>query len=185
MKTIMISAGLSLLFIGSGAAASASLSYNLPNAGACYQAAVIHDSSPAAIAQCSTALVREATTAGQTRVATLINRGTILLVGKRHDAAMRDFDEALSIDPTQPEALLGKAIAVWNAGDSDSATAFATRALKYGPERPAVAYLIRGLANEQQGQLRAAYSDLQMARSLDPHWSEPARELSRYRVVPR
>jgi tetratricopeptide (TPR) repeat protein len=185
MKMIMLSAGLSLLLIGSGAAANTTLTYNLPYTGRCYEAAAVRDTSENAIAQCTAALLREATTAGQIRLATLINRGTMLLAANQQGAALRDFDEALSIDPTEPEALLGKAIAVWNAGDSGAATMFATQALQYGPERPAVAYLIRGLANEQQGQLRAAYSDLQTARSLDPAWSEPARELSRYRIIQR
>ena len=53
------------------------------------------------------------------------------------------------------------------------------------PERPAVAYLIRGLANEQQGQLHAAYEDLQTARRLEPTWDEPAQQLQRYHVVNR
>jgi tetratricopeptide (TPR) repeat protein len=185
MKPIMLYAGLSLLLTGSGAAANTTLTYNLPFTGACYEAAAVHDTSQNAISQCTAALLREATTAGQIRLATLINRGTMFLAGNQQSAALRDFDEALSIDPTEPEALLGKAIAVWNAGDSGAATALATRALQYGPERPAVAYFIRGLANEQQGQLRAAYSDLQTARSLDPNWSEPARQLSRYRVIRR
>jgi tetratricopeptide (TPR) repeat protein len=185
MKTLTLSAGLSLLLIGSGAAANTTLTYNLPYTGACYEAAAVRDTSPTAIGQCTAALLREATTAGQIRLATLINRGTMLLAANQQAAAMRDFDEALSIDPTEPEALLGKAITLWNAGDNGAATALATRALEYGPQRPAVAYLIRGLANEQQGQLRAAYSDLQTARSLDPNWSAPARELSRYRVIER
>ena len=57
------------------------------------------------------------------------------------------------------------------------------RSLQYGPKRPAVAYLIRGLANEQQGQLKAAYADLQTARQIEPNWAEPAEQLQRYRVV--
>jgi tetratricopeptide (TPR) repeat protein len=185
MKSTMLYAGLSLLLTGSGAAANTTLTYNLPFTGACYEAAAVHDTSPNAINICTAALLREATTAGQIRLATLINRGTMYLAGSQQGPALRDFDEALSIDPTEPEALLGKAIAVWNTGDSGAATALATRALQYGPERPALAYFIRGLANEQQGQLEAAYSDLQTARSLDPNWGEPARQLARYRIVRR
>jgi Tfp pilus assembly protein PilF len=184
MKPTMLYAGLSLLLTGSGAAA-ATITYDLPNTGACYTAAAIGDFSSTAISRCTAALMREGTTAGAIRLATLINRGTMFLAGNQQSAALRDFDEALSIDPTEPEALLGKAIAVWNAGDSRAATALATQALQHRPDRPAVAYLIRGLANEEQGQLRAAYADLRTAQALDPNWSEPARELSRYRVVRR
>ena len=88
-------------------------------------------------------------------------------------------------DPQQPEALLGKAIEQWQDGNGAGAVELATRSLQYGPKRPAVAYLIRGLANEQQGQLRAAYADLQTARQIEPNWAEPGEQLQRYRVVRR
>jgi cytochrome c-type biogenesis protein CcmH/NrfG len=42
---------------------------------------------------------------------------------------------------------------------------------------------VRGLAYEQQGELRSAYASLKTAQRLDPNWNEPTDELSRYRVV--
>ena len=105
-----------------------------------------------------------------------------LLDNKATDAG-RDFDEALAFDPQQPEALLGKAIEQWQQGNGADAVQLATRSLQNGPKRPAVAFLIRGLANEQQGQLKAAYADLQMARQIEPNWATPAEQLQRYKVV--
>jgi tetratricopeptide (TPR) repeat protein len=118
-------------------------------------------------------------------MANLVNRGILRLLSNQVSDAGRDFDEALSIDPRQPEALLGKAIEEWQSGNSATAVALASESLQYGPRRPAVAYLIRGLANEQQGQVRAAYQDLRTAQRLEPGWSEPAEQLARYRVVNR
>jgi hypothetical protein len=38
------------------------------------------------------------------------------------------------------------------------------------------------MAYEDSGNIRAAYRDLQKARSLAPEWGEPVAELARYHV---
>jgi tetratricopeptide (TPR) repeat protein len=182
MKTIVVATGVSLAVLGSAPTSAASLSYNRPLTNACYEAAAIKKS-PQGITQCNAAIATEATTDGRERMASLVNRGILYLLADKATDAGRDFDEALAYDPQQPEALLGKAIEQWREGDSADAVQLATRSLQYGPRRPAVAYLIRGLANEEQGQLRAAYADLQTARQIEPNWAEPAEQLQRYRVV--
>jgi tetratricopeptide (TPR) repeat protein len=182
MKTIIVATGVSLAVLGSAPTSAASLSYNRPLTNACYEAAAIKKS-PQGITQCNAAIATEATTDGRERMASLVNRGILYLLDNKATDAGRDFDEALAYDPQQPEALLGKAIEQWREGNSADAVQLATRSLQYGPKRPAVAYLIRGLANEEQGQLRAAYADLQTARQIEPNWAEPAEQLQRYRVV--
>lgn len=182
MKTILFATGLSAVIAVSPATAM-SLSYNLPNTTACYAAASSGDTT--GLSRCTAALLHETTTIGEDRSANLVNRGILLLLADRAPLAGRDFDEALAIDPAQPEAWLGKAIESWQKGDSADAVSQATRAIQYRPMRPAVAYLVRGLANEKQGQIKAAYADLQMARQLEPGWQEPALELTRYKVVQR
>ena len=186
MKTIIVATGLSLAALGA-APASASpswMSYNRELTHACYDAATLRQS-PDGIKACNSAIITETTTAGDERMANLVNRGILLLLANKNTDAGRDFDEALTVDPRQPEALLGKAIEQWQAGNSGAAASLASESLQYGPRRPAVAYLIRGLANEKQGQLRAAYDDLQTAQRLEPGWDEPALQLQRYHVVSR
>ena len=51
-----------------------------------------------------------------------------------------------------------------------------------GTERPEIAYYGRGLANEDVGNVKAAYDDLQRAVSLKPKWNAPAKDLARYQV---
>lgn len=184
MKTIIVATGLTLAVFGSAPSSAVSLSYNRPLTNACYEAAVIKRS-PQGLALCNAAINSEATTNGRERTANLVNRGILLLLANKTTDAGRDFDEALAFDPEQPEALLGKAIELWREGNNSDAVQLATKSLQYGPRRPAVAYLIRGLANEQQGQLRAAYSDLQMARQIEPNWAEPVEQLQRYRIIRR
>lgn len=185
MKTIMIATGMSLVLLASGSATATSLSYNLPYTNACFDAASMRDPTGNGLTDCNLAIVRETTMSGSDRAANLVNRGILQLVSNNLPSAARDFDEALSIDPQQPEALLGKAIEQWQSGNSGAAATLASASLQYGPRRPAVAYLIRGLANEQQGQLRAAYQDLRTAQRLEPGWDEPALQLQRYHVVSR
>ena len=186
MKTLMVTTGLSLVFlVGSAPATAQSLSFDLPYTNACFEAASVKDRTSRGIQQCNAAIARETLTSGDNRAANLVNRGILQLVANNMSAAGRDFDEALSLDQTQAEAWLGKAIERWQSGNDADAVTIATRALQYRPKRPAVAHLVRGLAYERQGQLREAYADLTAAQQLEPGWSEPAEQLRRYKVVQR
>jgi tetratricopeptide (TPR) repeat protein len=112
-----------------------------------------------------------------------VNRGILYLFAGNSTLAVRDFDDAIALDPAQAEAWLDKAVAFVNAGNSAAALDLADHALKLRTHKPALAYYVRGLAFEQEGQLRDAYGSLKTAQSLDPNWSEPKAELSRYRIV--
>ena len=57
--------------------------------------------------------------------------------------------------------------------------------MKLGAQRPAVAYLARGIAHEQLGELQAAYADLMRARELEPKWTQPGEYLARNEVHTR
>lgn len=185
MKGLLsLTAGLASLMVPSALSAT-SLSIGNEMTNACFEAASMKRSGDLAISRCSLALRSEASTGGDRRVATLVNRGILLMLNEQSASATRDFDEAISIDPMESEAWLGKAIEAWKAGDDRSAASFANRALELQTERPAVAYYVRGLANEGMGNVRAAYGDLTQAQALAPRWAEPAAQLARYRVVRR
>ena len=182
----LLSLTVGLAFLTAPSALSAtSLSIGNEMTNACFEAASIKRANDMAISRCSLALRTEASTGGDRRVATLVNRGILLMLNDQSASAMRDFDEAISIDPLESEAWLGKAIEAWKAGDDRSALGFANRALELRTERPAVAYFVRGLAHEGMGNVRAAYGDLNQAQALAPRWSEPAAQLARYKVVRR
>lgn len=184
MKAISLVFAVSVVGLAPPAAAQ-SFSYDRGYTNACFDAASMRDRTGDGVFNCNIALLRETTNGGDGRAANLVNRGILYLVANNLPAAARDFDQALAVDSTQPEALLGKAIERWEAGDNDAAVALSTRSLEYGPQRPAVAYLVRGLAHEKLGQVPAAYSDLSAARRLEPRWTEPTIQLQRYKVVSR
>jgi tetratricopeptide (TPR) repeat protein len=116
-------------------------------------------------------------------LATHVNRGILRLRRGLLDDAVADFDEAIRMDPNQPEAYLNKGAALIRRSNPQEALQLFTMALDHNTTRPAVAHYGRAVANEALGNLPAAYRDYQAASTLDPHWSAPRAELARFRVV--
>ncbi len=134
--------------------------------------------------RCDEALLRENLTRYET-VATHVNRGILHLRRGRVEVAIADFDAAVRIDPEQPEAYLNKGAALIRRENPGEAVGLFTVALERNTSRPAIAHYGRAVANEQLGNLRAAYSDYQRASELDPDWADPRADLRRFRVVER
>jgi tetratricopeptide (TPR) repeat protein len=162
-------ANASVLTIGSGAAR------------ACYEASERHDSSPGAIASCDRAFAEEALDQ-KDRVATLVNRGILHYLNNNLVAAHADYDQAIRLDPNEPEIWLNKGMALLKGGRSPGAAALFDKALSLKTLRPAIAYYGRAVANEDGGNFRQAYADFQRAHVLDPRWKLPGEELKRYLV---
>jgi Flp pilus assembly protein TadD len=118
-------------------------------------------------------------------VATHVNRGILRMVKRDFAAAEADFNEAIRLDPREPEAWLNKGILLIKAGRSADAVTPIDRSLQLRTRRPALAYYARGLANEDRGDVRAAYRDLKQAQAIAPQWREVATELARYQVRTR
>lgn len=116
-------------------------------------------------------------------VATYVNRGILKLRRNQVEAAIADFDQAIRIDPRQPEAYLNKGAALIRLNDPTEAQRLFTVALEYHTRRPEIAHFGRAIANESLGNVRAAYDDYRMASQLDPDWEDPQTELRRFRVV--
>jgi tetratricopeptide (TPR) repeat protein len=118
-------------------------------------------------------------------VATHVNRGILRLRRGGIDAAIADFDEAMHLDPNQPEAYLNKGAALIQRQNPTEAAQLFTVALEHNTQRPAIAHYGRAVANEALGNVREAYADYQMASQLAPNWAAPRADLQRFRVVQR
>ena len=118
-------------------------------------------------------------------VATHVNRGILRLRHNRTDEAMADFDQAIRLDPDQPEAYLNKGALLIRLNDPDGALPMFSMALDHDTSRPALAHYGRAIANEALGNVREAYSDYRRASELAPEWEDPRTELRRFRVVTR
>lgn len=171
LAAFAIPAGASVIVIGNSSARL------------CYEAA---DSplmpSVSNIRTCDAAFAEEALSQ-RDRVATHVNRGILKLRRGLVDEAIADFDEAIEIDPRQPEAYLNKGAALIRAENPAEALGLFTVALERNTERPEIAHFGRAIANEELGNVRAAYNDYRRASELDPNWQDPRTELARFRVV--
>lgn len=147
----------------------------------CFKAAEAHGADQDSIEVCSRALAGEAMMP-EDRMATHVNRGILHLRRANLVAADKDFDAALALDPNEAEAWLNKAILRVRYGKSVEAMPLVQKALDLNTRRPALAYFVRAVANEDSGNIAAAYRDLQQARKLEPKWKEPIIELQRFQV---
>ncbi|WP_300974688.1 hypothetical protein [Sphingomonas sp. LHG3406-1] len=147
----------------------------------CWRAAETRRPDADAWTACNIALATE-TLSPQDRAGTFVNRGILHMLSQRWDRAAADFAQAERIDPAQAEIYVNQAVVAYEQSDPANARLLATKALGLGTRKPAVAHFVRGVANEDLGQVRAAYADLSEAARLAPRWSEPKRELARYRL---
>lgn len=185
MKTFRLCS--TMLVFGVVAAAPAAAAVQVLGATAarsCYEAARDRLVTEGTLATCSQAL-REETLTRRDEVATRVNRGILNAARGEHEVAIRDFDAALALDPKQPEAYLNKALAVSrrSSGYAGALDLFEA-AIANGTNKPELAYFGRGVANEERGQVRAAYADYRKAQALAPKWELPTRELARFEVRP-
>ena len=150
----------------------------------CWMAAQDQSTSRTDLQTCTDAL-RDDNLSVQARAGTHVNRGIIHMYRFDYDAAAEDFARARELDPGQAEAYLNESILSLHREQAGEAVRYADISLEMATARPHIAYYIRGLANEDLGEARQAYSDLRMAASLAPEWLAPETELARYNVVTR
>lgn len=151
------------------------------SAESCYHAAAARDASTQSLKECNSALGQEVL-ALDDLVASYVNRGVLRLVLADYRSAEFDFNEAMRLAPSQAEAYLNKGIARYQQGDTQGAIQNFERSLELRTRYPEIAYFGRALANEDRGNIRAAYSDLKRASQLSPKWEAPQRELTRFQV---
>lgn len=147
----------------------------------CYQAALTRRTDQSAVDVCNRAFQSAPSTPDA--VATHVNRGIVLTYRGEHSNALRDFDEAIRLNPNEPEAFLNKGLLLLRVGGRDSdARSLMNTAIAKKTRKLAVAYFGRAAANERLGELNAAYQDYERAAALDAQWSLPAAELRRFQV---
>lgn len=186
MRTMPTAAAALLgIVVASGGAIAATTVIGGGLARSCYEAARDDRASQANLVICDRALTEEALTL-RDRVATHVNRGILRMHLRNIDGAIADYDRALALDPEEPEAYLNKAVAVMTRDNrSREAIALFGAAIEHDTRRPELAYFGRAIANEQAGDVKAAYLDYKRAAAVAPEWDDPVRELARFTVVKR
>lgn len=173
-----------LMICCAGAAAPAAVSvYGNTTARACYEAALSEQYSAANLGICDDAL-GDRGLGLRDRVATYVNRGILHVQHGAYAEAIADYDRAIALDAAEPDAYLNKGLALLRRdGSGEQAAPLFTMAIERGTREPAIAYYVRGVANELNGDIPAAYADLRRAAQLAPDWDVPARDLTRFEVV--
>jgi tetratricopeptide (TPR) repeat protein len=165
-----------------GAPASAAVTVlGTSSARTCYLAAENRFAGSEAIADCNLAIGQHL--ADHDQVATHVNRGILKLRFADLPGAIADFDQAISLDPTEAEAYLNKGMALLRLPEGETAAiAQFDAALQKKTRHPAFAYYGRAIAHELNGRVKEAYHDYRRASDLEPGWSEPKKELARFTV---
>ena len=181
MKSLAFAAGIAALALPVSAAQAGVITIGEGFARACYDASEAQTASAADIETCDRAFTEQALEFHD-EVATHVNRGILYYLAGNLTAANYDYDQAIAMDPNEPEAWLNKGMAALKAGHSQTAAPMFEKALALKTVRPALAYYGRAIVNEDRGDIRQAYADLQKARELEPRWTLPGEELKRYVV---
>ena len=147
----------------------------------CFEAAKNRNAGLDTLRTCDSAIAAQPLTT-EDMLATYVNRGILRMIRKDYTGAQADFAAATAMDPARSEPWLNMAVLHFRQGKSAEAVSLFTKALELGTEEPELAYFGRGLANEDIGNVKAAYADLRKAAELRPTWSDPPRELARYQV---
>jgi len=149
----------------------------------CYQAAHARDHDTNALYHCNLALDQESLDSAN-KAATYVNRGVLYMRNRNYSSAERDFNRALATDEGNPEAYLNMAISHLQQNENDtSVMPMIEKALALNTKEQALAYYSRGVLHERNGNIRQAYYDYKRAHELAPDWSEPTRDLERYKVI--
>lgn len=173
-----------LFGFGPGAADAAVQVLGSSLAASCSKAAFARQFNVSALDVCNRALQEEAL-ASHNRAATHINRGVLLMRRKHIEAAMRDFQHAVEIEPTLGEAYANRGSVHVVEGRFEDAMADFDHALKLGLKQPERTYFNRALAREWLDDAKGAYLDYRKAAELNPDWPEPQEQLVRFTVVRR
>lgn len=97
-------------------------------------------------------------------------KGNDYLTAQQWEQALKEYDQALKLDPNHVKSYIGRGVAYLSTKQYDQALADFNRALKLDPAGPEAygAYLNRGLAYRDKGQFDQALADFNKSLELNP-----------------
>jgi len=149
---------------------------------ACYMSAMTGDQgSMSAIRTCTDAI--NSTMVRSDEAATYVNRGVLLMRRGDNAKALKDYQQAIKIEPKLAEAYINYGVALFYEGDNDGALAAYNSAVALDTDKMALTLFNRALAHERMENPKAAYYDLKAALELRPDWEQAQKSLERFTVV--
>ena len=182
VKSILVASGLAAgVLLSAGGTLAATLIIGGGAAKECSTAAIGGRSDLSSIHSCNLALDTESLSF-RDRARTFVNRGVLQMRRREFDAAVRDFDSASQIDPQLGEAYVNRGAAYVGTKRYGESLTQIDQGLALGVKDPEKAFYNRAIANENLGDVTAAYRDYSKASALDPDWAAPKQELTRFTV---
>jgi tetratricopeptide (TPR) repeat protein len=151
-----------------------------PQAKACEEASRFGDFNGTGIDQCTLAIARGGLMTAHDMAATYTDRGAIYMQHKQFAQAKLDFDKAIELDANLGNAYVNRGGCMIALKRYADAIADIDKGLSLGPDAPEKAYYNRGIANEQLGDLKAAYADYSKALEINPNWAVAKSEVARF-----
>jgi tetratricopeptide (TPR) repeat protein len=179
-RLVFCVAALAALAVGTGARAAVTV-IGGGQAEACSKAALAGKTEPSFEKICTMALETEMLSA-RDRAGTYINRGVLKLRRLNFEAATKDFDAAIALQPAMGEAYINRGAAAIGEHRYAESLPDLNKAIALGVEEPAKVYFNRALAYEGLDDVKSAYFDYQKAVELSPEWQAPKDELVRFHV---
>lgn len=170
-----------VLLAAAGAASAQSDTILGDRAQTCAKAAKENKVDALAIENCTLAINGQLMDTHLTAV-TYLNRGTMFMAVMNWGSALADFDQAIKLEPTMPEAYVNRGGALVGLRRFKEAEAEITKGLGMTPEEPEKAYGNRALARWSQDDLKGAYEDFKMAQMLKPDWAWVTEQLAAFNV---
>ncbi len=126
----------------------------------------VKQSGDVAIAACSRAIA-SGKFSGEALAAIYVSRGVEYKNKRGLDLAIADFDQAIGLDPKNPDVYSLRGMACRSKGDFDRAIADFDQAIRLDPKNTD-AYTVRGMAWQTKGDLARAIADYDQAIQIDP-----------------
>jgi len=181
MQRLMIcAAAIAALSVGTGARAAVTV-IGGGQAEACSKAAIAGKTDLKSERLCTDALETEMLSS-RDRAGTFVNRGVLKMRRLSYEAAIKDFDIAVEMQPQLAEAYVNRGAAAIGEHRYAESLPDLNKAIALGVQDPAKAYFNRALAYEALDDVKSAYFDYQKAVELKPDWQAPKDELVRFHV---
>ena len=148
----------------------------------CFETAEFGGNPAEGIVVCDQAL-DQGTLAPHDRAATQINRGILYSHIDEIDAAIRDYNEGLALDPAMGEAYVDRGAAYIVLKRYDDALRDINKGIELNANRLQIAYYDRAIIEEALGNVRAAYEDYKKAVEIEPNFQLANEQLARFKVI--
>lgn len=131
---------------------------------------------------CTRAL-REESMTRDNRAKTYVNRGVLRMRAGRYDQSLKDYENAIRLQPELGAAWLNQGAALIYKKDFGAAIAPLNKAIDLNSTDLFAAYYNRAIARENTGDVEGAYADFKKSLELRPEWDLAERQLTRFVVA--